>query len=205
MRGVVHLAAAVIAPFALFCLLLRAHSPAGYAGGFAFGIGLIGLFGVSAAYHVGTWGPRVRPIVQRLDHSMIFVAVAAFHTPFCLQVMEPAWGIPGLVAVWSAAVAGCLFKQFWFTAPTWLGVAAYLAIGWLGLAVLPGLVPQLSLVTASALVGAGLLFSAGGVIYGLRRPSPLPRVFGYHEVFHTLVALGCAVLYTVVFVDVLPR
>ncbi len=42
------------------------------------------------------------------------------------------------------------------------------------------------------LVGGGAWFTVGAVIYALRWPDPWPRVFGYHEVFHVLIILGCA-------------
>ena len=51
-----------------------------------------------------------------------------------------------------------------------------------------------ALVPLLLLASGGLLYSAGGVIYALRRPDPFPSVFGYHEVFHVLV-IGCSVLH----------
>ena len=50
----------------------------------------------------------------------------------------------------------------------------------------------------------GVLYTVGGVVYALRRPSPWPRVFGYHEVFHTLVVAGSAIHFSLVAIYVLP-
>ena len=36
-------------------------------------------------------------------------------------------------------------------------------------------------------LAGGLLYSAGAVIYAVRRPDPWPHTFGFHELFHALV------------------
>ena len=36
------------------------------------------------------------------------------------------------------------------------------------------------------IAAGGVLYTLGGVVYGLQRPDPFPRWFGFHEVFHTL-------------------
>ena len=36
----------------------------------------------------------------------------------------------------------------------------------------------------------GLAYTAGAVIYGLKRPNPVPGVFGFHEIFHTLTVVA---------------
>ncbi|PKH46625.1 hemolysin, partial [Dehalococcoides mccartyi] len=38
----------------------------------------------------------------------------------------------------------------------------------------------------------GLAYSIGAVIYGLKKPNPVPGAFGFHEIFHTLILLGWA-------------
>jgi hemolysin III len=55
---------------------------------------------------------------------------------------------------------------------------------------------------ALAAVG-GLLYMAGGIIYALRRPDPLPSVFGYHEIFHALVVAAAGFQYVAVALFVL--
>ena len=59
--------------------------------------------------------------------------------------------------------------------------------------------------TGTALVVAGgLLYTAGALVYALKRPDPVPTVFGYHEVFHALVIVAAALQYAVVAFYVLP-
>ncbi|MCC7365043.1 MAG: hemolysin III family protein [Dehalococcoidia bacterium] len=205
LRGYVHLVAAIVAPFALIALLARAHSAASYAGAAVFGAGMMGLFSVSASYHLYGWNTRFRPIFRRLDHSMIFIAVAAFYTPFCLQVLGATWGVPMLILVWTLAGLGAVLKHVWLGAPQPISLAAYILTGWVALAATPRLAFTLEAPSLLALLLAGVLFTVGGVIYAIRRPNPFPGFAGHHELFHALVTLGCAVLFVVVFVDVLPR
>ena len=49
-------------------------------------------------------------------------------------------------------------------------------------------------VAALVLVG-GLCYTVGAIVYARRRPDPIPRVFGYHEVFHVLVVAAVALQY----------
>ncbi len=203
LRGVSHLAAAILAPFAVVALLLAASSPRAYVSGAIFGVGLSLLFGTSAAYHLVPWR-SARAILQRVDHSTIFVFIAATYTPFCLLVLGDAWGIPLLVAVWLATAVGIVLRVGWADVPRWLGVGLYLGLGWLAL-VAAWPFAQRAPEVLPVLVAAGLLFSLGGVVYALRRPDPFPRVFGYHEVFHLLVILGVIINYGLIAGYVLPR
>lgn len=204
LRGYVHLAAAIVAPFALVGLLLVADSPRAYVSGAVFGTGLILLYATSASYHVVRWRPRLHRLMRRVDQSMIFVFIAATYTPFCLQALSGRWGTALLLSVWLVAAAGVVQKLTWAGAPRWLDVGLYLAIGWVGVVAGGELLQRLSIGPALLMVLGGLLFSGGGLIYGLRRPDPLPHIFGYHEIFHVLVVAGTAVFYTLIAAVVLP-
>jgi len=50
----------------------------------------------------------------------------------------------------------------------------------------------------------GVLYSSGAVVYGLKRPDPWPRWFGFHEVFHSLTIAAFAVHYVAVSIVVYP-
>lgn len=203
LRGVSHLVAAILAPFALVALLFVAESPRAYVSGVVFGVGLILLFATSAAYHLVP-GRSAKAVLKRADHSTIFLFIAATYTPFCLNVLGDTWGIPLLAAVWLTTGFGVALRVGWPEVPRWLGVGLYLGLGWLAVvAVWPFL--QRAPEVLPALVAGGLLFSIGGVVYALRRPDPFPRVFGYHEIFHLLVIVGVAINYGLIAGYVLPR
>jgi hemolysin III len=198
LRGYFHLAAAAAAVVGLVLLVLLAESPEAYIGGAVFAVSLVALYTTSATYHVVTWGNRMRGVMKRLDHSMIFVLIAGTYTPFCLLVASGAWGITILAVVWSIAVAGILLKMAWPNAPRWLGVGLYIATGWVALVAASEIANWFALVPLLLLAGGGILYTAGGVIYALKRPDPFPRVFGYHEVFHLFVIAGSLLHFTLI-------
>jgi hemolysin III len=144
------------------------------------------LFGISAVYHRGTWGPRGEAILRRLDHANIFLIIAGTYTPLTVILLPPSTGRTLLWAVWLAAAAGIAFRVFWVGAPRWLYTPCYIAMGWAAVFFLPDFLRTGGIAVLVLVVVGGLLYSAGGVIYGIKRPNPSPRFFGFHEVFHSL-------------------
>jgi hemolysin III len=106
--------------------------------------------------------------------------------------------------VWTGAAAAALFKVFWVTAPKWLTVAIAISLGWVGVVALPQLASRVGLLGCLLLVGGGLAYTAGGLVYAFRRPDPFPSVFGYHEVFHALVLVAVGLHYSSIAFCVLP-
>ncbi|MFE4452009.1 hemolysin III family protein [Streptomyces sp. NPDC056796] len=153
------------------------------------------LFGVSAVYHRGTWGPRGEAVLRRLDHANIFLIIAGTYTPLTLLLLPEATGRPLMWAVWGAAAAGIAFRVFWVGAPRWLYTPCYIAMGWAAVFFLPDFMRTGGIAVLVLVVVGGLLYSAGGVIYGLKRPNPSPRWFGFHEVFHSLTLAAFVVHY----------
>jgi hemolysin III len=203
LRGLLHLVAFVVAlglGGALVLLAGRQDAPA-----FAvYGLGVAGLFGVSALYHRGRWQPGVRARLQRLDHSMIFVLIAATYTPICVYVLDGTLGAALLAVVWTGALITAVLELRPTPAPRGVIVVLAIALGWVAVPVLPAVVAKLGWV-ATALIGlGGVLYTVGAVIYARRRPDPLPEVFGYHEVFHALTIAGAACHYAVIAFWVLP-
>jgi len=151
------------------------------------------LFGTSALYHRLNWSERSRALMKRLDHSMIFVFIAGTYTPFALLAMPERTGRAVLAVVWFGALGGVLLKTSWITAPRWLSVPLYLGLGWVAVFVLPSLLRHGGVAAFVLIIAGGLIYTLGGIVYGLKRPDPWPRTFGYHEVFHlcTVVAATC--------------
>ncbi|HWU11867.1 MAG TPA: hemolysin III family protein [Streptomyces sp.] len=144
------------------------------------------LFGVSGVYHRGTWGPRGEAVLRRLDHANIFLIIAGTYTPLTLLLLPESTSRPLLWAIWGAAAAGIAFRVFWVGAPRWLYTPCYIAMGWAAVFFLPDFMRAGGVAVLVLVVVGGLLYSAGGIIYGLKRPNPSPRWFGFHEVFHSL-------------------
>ncbi|MFB7271718.1 hemolysin III family protein [Streptomyces sp. NPDC056244] len=143
------------------------------------------LFGVSAIYHRGTWGPRGEAVLRRLDHANIFLIIAGTYTPLTMLLLPDSSGRTLLWAVWAAAAAGIAFRVLWVGAPRWLYTPCYIAMGWAAVFYLPDFLRTGGIAVLVLVIVGGLLYSAGGVIYGLKRPNPSPRWFGFHEVFHS--------------------
>jgi hemolysin III len=205
LRGVSH-------QWAFLCSLVTGTvlvvlAPAGKATSVAaiYAVSVAALFGTSALYHRITWASqKARRWMRRLDHSMIFLLIAGTYTPFAVLVLEGTLATVILVLVWTGALCGIVFKLIWIDAPNWLVAATYVVLGWVAVAAFPALLDGLGLVATLLVVAGGLLYTAGAVVYALRRPDPVPGVFGYHEVFHALVIAAAALQYSVIAFFVLP-
>ncbi len=199
LRGVLHQWAFPASLAAGAGLVLEAGSARARIAAVIYALSLAGLLGTSALYHRIDWRTfAARRWMRRLDHTMIFVLIAGTYTPFALLVLHGTLGIVILVAMWSAALAGAAFKLLWIEAPGWLVAATYIVIGWFAVVAMPDLSTSLGIAPVAGLALGGILYSVGAVIYALKRPDPIPAVFGYHEVFHLLVLIAAALQYTVV-------
>lgn len=147
------------------------------------------LFGNSAVYHRFNWGTRVRLILKRIDHANILLLIAGTYTPIATLALEPQQGALLLTLVWGGAILGILFRVFWINAPRWLYVALYLLLGWAAVMYMGDLLRANADMMVLVIVG-GLLYTAGAVIYALKKPNPWPGRFGFHEIFHVCTVLA---------------
>jgi hemolysin III len=193
LRGMLHAYAFWVSLVA--AVLLTVLVPGGTARGAAviYGAALCALFAASSTYHRWRWNPRWRPLLRRIDHSTIFIFIAASYTPVALLVMHGTLRWALLVAVWAGALGGVVLSVAWITAPRVLSAVCYVALGWVAIAALPQMTDRLGAVPLALLAGGGVLYSVGAVVYATKRPDPWPRVFGFHEIFHALVVLAAAV------------
>jgi len=165
LRGAIH---ALVAPFVLIAsivLVALSPTPAVRWANVVFGVSAVLLFGTSAVYHRGHWSPRVAAVLRRLDHTNIFLIIAGTYTPLSVLLLPASTARTLLIVVWTGALLGVLFRVFWLDAPRWSYVPIYVAVG-------------------------GLAYTVGAVVYGVRRPNPMPRWFGFHEIFHSLTVVG---------------
>jgi hemolysin III len=206
LRGVFHQWAFFVALIAGAVLVVAAPTGRATFATLVYAAGLTALFGVSAVYHRVNWtSPGARRWMRRLDHSMIFFMIAGTYTPFALLVLEGSLATAILIAVWGGALAGVILNLAWVEAPKWVTAVVYLTLGWVAVVAFPDLISELGWVAALLLGAGGLLYSLGAIVYALKRPDPVPSVFGYHEVFHVLVIAAAALQYAVVAFYVLPE
>lgn len=156
------------------------------------------MFGVSALYHRVTWQPRARRWMRRLDHAAIYLLIAGTYTPFGLLALSGVWRWTALPIVWGGALAAIVLKLAWVDGPKWLSVVIGIALGWIGIVALPQLWEHAGPSGVALLLLGGMLYTLGAVVYAVRRPDPVPAVFGYHELFHALVIAAAACQYAAV-------
>ena len=192
LRGVMHAWAFWFALVAGLVLLVLAPAADARIAALVYAIGLCALFAGSGLYHRWRWDPRWRPLLRRIDHSTIFVFIAASYTPIALLVLDGPLRVVVLIGVWAGAVAGVAFSVAWIGAPRALTAGTYLALGWFAVITIPQLVDRLPLVPLTLLAAGGVLYTVGALVYAAKRPNPWPRTFGFHEVFHAFVILAAA-------------
>ncbi|WP_246954501.1 hemolysin III family protein [Brachybacterium sp. Marseille-Q7125] len=151
------------------------------------------LFGISSVYHRGTWTPQRAVILRRFDHANIFLIIAGTYTPLAVALLEGRAAITLLAIVWGGALLGVCFRLFWTGAPRWLYVPAYMALGWVAVFYMPQLHAGGGWAVVWLLIAGGVAYTAGAVMYALKRPNPSFVWFGFHEIFHagTLIGFGC--------------
>lgn len=169
-----------------------------------FGVALVGLYGISATYHVPRWPGRIRTILGRIDVAMIQLFIAASFVPVAVHVLEDPWRTWSLVGAGVIAVGGAAVAASPLKGPRWLGVTGYVVFG--GLLLLPLLraLDRLPPTGTALIVGSALTYAVGGIVYARRKPNPWPQWFAFHEVFHALVVLGSSVHVVAVWRYVLP-
>jgi len=156
------------------------------------------LFGVSALYHRINWSPTTKAVFKRLDHANIFLLIAGSYTPITVLALPPEKATILLWLVWTGAALGIGFRVFWVGAPRWLYVPLYVILGWAACMFIVDFF-QANWVMMTLIIIGGLCYTLGAVFYGLKRPNPIPGVFGFHEIFHTLTLLAFLCHWTGIF------
>jgi hemolysin III len=195
LRGRLHLGAFVVAAPAAVALVAVATSPGARWAATVYGTTLLVLFGTSAAYHRLGRTLRSQALLRRLDHAAIYLLIAGSYTPVGVVAIGGWVGWTIVAVVWVAASTGVALKLGWFDAAQMVGGALYLVLGWLAVLAFPQLLSHVSDVALVLLVAGGLAYTCGAVVLARRRPDPAPRVFGYHEVWHSLVIVAAACHY----------
>ena len=193
LRGLLHVHAAWVAAGAAVVLVALAPTGSARVAALIYGAGMIALFGASALYHRWPGDPRWKPWLRRLDHSTIFVFIAASYTPVALLVLDRPLGTAVLVSVWAGAAAGVALSVAWISAPRLLVAACYVALGWVAIVALPQLWERAGAAPFLLFAAGGALYSLGAAVYAARKPDWWPRTFGFHEIFHALVIAAALV------------
>ena len=150
------------------------------------------LFGNSALYHRFNWKPKTKLALKRIDHANIFLLIAGSYTPITLLALPADKGLVLIIVIWATALIGIGFRVFWITAPRWLYVPIYIAMGWIAIAFIKDFMDA-NVAMMTLILAGGACYTVGAIAYALKRPNPFPGKFGFHEIFHafTVAAFLC--------------
>ncbi|KHN69488.1 putative hemolysin III-like integral membrane protein [Ordospora colligata] len=150
------------------------------------------LFGISSTYHTRTWkSKKNRQLLQRLDHISIFILISGTQTSVALTLIPfGKYTKHMLMTTWTISLSGILKILLMKNLHTNIDTLVYILHG---ISVIPFfsiIMKNISLFDASLFILGGAIYIAGGCVYVIERPNPLPKVFGYHEVFHVMTVLA---------------
>lgn len=188
--GLTHLGGAILSVIGLVLLVYQARNLTQTIALSVYGISLILLYTASSMYHLLPVSKKMTDKLQRLDHMMIYILIAGTYTPFTLLALHGSmkWGM--FSTIWALAFTGIIFKIVWFNAPRWLSTLFYVGMGWLAIIMLPNLIHNFNIDGILWIGLGGLFYMIGAVIYVFKKPDPLPKVFGFHEIWHLFVLAG---------------
>lgn len=190
-----HLAGAGLALAALVALVSRAaaHADAATVGACSvYGASLVLLYASSTLYH--SLRGRAKSVVQRIDHSAIYLLIAGTYTPFAVVTLRGPRGTGLLAAVWAVATVGILYEVLAARRRRLVSVSLYVGMGWLAVLVIGPLARALPAAGFALLVAGGLLYTAGVPFYALDK-----RLRWGHGAFHLFVLAGSAAHFAAVF------
>ena len=191
-RGLFHTWAFWLAIPAGVLLILLADQPRARTSAAIYVATLLAAFGTSSAYHRLAKSYRARKIMQRADHSMIYLLIAGTYVPICLVAMPLGWGVTFISIVGTMALLGIALKMLAFKQLQWLSYALYLIMGWTAALATPVLIHHLTAPQLALIVAGGVAYTLGVPVLLLRRPDPWPAVFGYHEIWHGFTVIAAA-------------
>lgn len=163
------------------------------------------MFGVSSAYHRLRWQPEARALMSRLDHCTIFLAIAGAYTPIAVVSLTGWHRSSVLITVWAGAAVGVALQWVPWHLPRWAFAAVYVIVGWAAAPSFGQLYSGLGPLGFWLVLGGGLAYTVGALVYARKRPDPWPRVFGFHEIFHACTIVGAGLHFAVMAVVVTPK
>lgn len=195
LSSLTHLVGAVFSVAALVILIVYAviYGTAWHVVSFTiFGAALVLLYTSSTLFHFFSVFSKAKTVFQRIDHSMIYVLIAATYTPLCLTVFRGAWGWSIFGVVWGLAVLGIIFKSCGIGFGSKISAILYILMGWLMVVAIYPLLKVISLAGFFWILAGGIFYTVGVLFFGLEKifPRKSKWSFGMHEIFHLFVLAG---------------
>lgn len=168
-----------------------------------FGLSSLALYSASCTYHYynASEDHKVKLMLRKLDHSMIYVLIAGTYTPICLSYLEYPHSLYFLIVIWTIAVIGITIKMFWIKAPRFISTVFYLLMGWALIFDFPAFI-NVPWGCLALIAAGGISYTIGAVIYILKKPNWF-KAFGFHELFHIFVMIGSAFHFMAIIIYIL--
>ncbi|MCL2281642.1 MAG: hemolysin III family protein [Dehalococcoidia bacterium] len=160
-----------------------------------YGLAMCGMFSLSAIYHATKRSENSVNIWRKLDHIAIFFMIAGSYTPICYIYLSGAWRWSIILIAWGFVIAGIILKVFFIGSLRVLSTILYLLLGWLAIFPLHELWRNMPRIEFFLLLGGGIVYSIGALLYAIKKPNPKPGIFGFHEIFHLLILAGAILHY----------
>lgn len=153
---------------------------------------MILLYAASTLYHSVDSTEKVNRRLRKMDHMMIFIMIAGSYTPVCIIALHNTIGYTLCAAVWGVAILGIILKGLWITCPKWVSSVLYIGMGWLCVLAFVPIFRSLPRAGFGWLLAGGIIYTIGGIIYGLKLPlfDSRHKNFGSHEIFHLFIMFG---------------
>lgn len=151
------------------------------------------LYATSSVFHTTSWhDPEAELELQKLDHCAIILQIAGTYTPVCTAHMpsDALWPNIILGTIWALTLLGTMKSFLWKNPPKIFNVLFYFTAGLSIIPYMPTIIQHLTFFEWGFFALGGAVYLTGGMIYGLERPDPNPKIFGFHEIFHCCTILA---------------
>jgi hemolysin III len=175
-----------------------------------YGLSVCSLFASSTLHHAIEGPDNLERVLLTMDYCAIFPLIAGTFTPMCLVVLKGT--VVGWVFVsvlWILATAGMTMLILVASLtddelPKWITTSMYVSMGWMAALLAPVIMSKIGVVGMVLLIGGGICYSAGGYVFTVEKPNPVPGVFGFHEIWHVAVLLGAMMHFLMMLLVVIP-
>ena len=195
-NGVTHCVGSVFSVVALVFMLVFAEGTEEYVSALIYSFGLLVMFTMSCLYHAFPHGSAVKRLFRRFDYSCIYLLIGATFAPILLAYVGGTFGLVFLIVQWAVIATGITFVGIY--GPTrlrFLHIPLYVALGWVGIMLLPTMVENGDFGFLGFILGGGVVYSLGIIPFVLKRK-------GAHFIWHFFVLAGAVVQWVGIFTTI---
>lgn len=186
---------AVVGTAVMVTLAALGGSALAVAAALVYGLSLVVMYTMSTLYHAIPF-PRVKRVLQILDHDCIYLLIAGTYTPITLITLRDSpRGATILIAVWAAAILGCVLNAVDLQRFKRASLLLYVVMGWAVLYDLRRVMEGLGSGGFALLLIGGVCYTGGIAFYKMKKTPYM------HGIWHLFVVSGsvfhyfCILLY----------